>query len=42
MLQKVPGPGFRKILDTLLLKKEMLLIECMMTARRNLRYRKRP
>lgn len=42
MLQKVPGPGFRKILDTVLLKKEMLLIECMMTARRNLRYRKRP
>lgn len=42
MLQKAPGPGFRKVLDTVLLRKEMLLIECMMTARRSLRYRKRP
>lgn len=42
MLQKAPGPGFRKILDTVPLKKEMLLIECMMTARGSLRYRKRP
>lgn len=42
MLQKVPGPEFRKILDTVLLKKEMVLIECMMTVKRNLKYRKRP
>lgn len=42
MLQKVPGPEFRKILDTVLLKKEMVLIECMMTAKRNPRSRKRP
>lgn len=42
MLQKAPGLGFRKILDTVPLKKEMLLIECMMTARKSLKYRKRP
>lgn len=42
MLQKAPGPEFRKILDTVLLKKEILLIGCMMTARRSLRYRRRP
>lgn len=42
MLQKAPGPEFRKVLDAVPLKKEMLLIECTMTARRSLKYRKRP
>lgn len=42
MLQKAPGLEFRKVLDAVPLKKEMLLIECTMTARRSLKYRKRP
>jgi len=41
MLQRAPSPRFRKILDIAPLKKEMLLTECMMTAR-SLKCRKRP
>lgn len=42
MLRKAPGPGFRKTLGTVPRKKETLLIECMMTARKSLKYRRRP